>query len=509
MKPNILKHFPAILFVAMLFFAHPVLAVEHPVTDHPNIIYILTDDLGYGDVHALNPERGKIPTPHMDRLAEQGMVFTDAHTSSSVCTPTRYGILTGRYNWRTRLQSRVLRGFDRPLIDADRLTVAGMLQQQGYTTACIGKWHLGLGLPTTTGKSPTGKNGKDVDWAGRITGGPVDLGFDYYYGISASLDMPPYIYIENDRFVGAATATKAFNRKGPAHPDFEAVDVLPEIGRKTVEFIKQQRRADKPFFAYVPFTSPHTPILPSKEWRGKSELGKYGDFVMQTDAVVGQIVAALDAAGLGKNTIVIVTSDNGCSRKQAKAEELQEMGHYPSAQFRGYKSDLWDGGHRVPFIVRWPARVDGGTTSDQLICLTDLMATCAELSGATIPENAGEDSVSFAAAFEGKPIESTRQGVIHHSVDGSFSYRQGKWKLLLSTGSGGWSKGKTSDGVVGQLYDMDTDPGETSNLYTSEPDVVATLLAQLESDVARGRSTDGADQKNDVPVKIWKNKKKK
>ena len=203
MKPNILKHFPVILFVAMLFFAHPVLAVERPVTDHPNIIYILTDDLGYGDVHALNPERGKIPTPHMDRLAEQGMVFTDAHTSSSVCTPTRYGILTGRYNWRTRLQSRVLRGFDRPLIDADRLTVAGMLQQQGYTTACIGKWHLGLGLPTTTGKSPAGNNGQDVDWAGRITGGPVDLGFDYYYGISASLDMPPYIYIENDRFIGA------------------------------------------------------------------------------------------------------------------------------------------------------------------------------------------------------------------------------------------------------------------------------------------------------------------
>ena len=508
MKSNILKQSSAILFVAALFPSFPVLAEERPDVDRPNVIYILTDDLGYGDVHVLNPDRCKIATPHMDRLAKQGMTFTDAHTSSSVCTPTRYGILTGRYNWRTRLQKHVLKGFDRPLIDADRLTVAGVLKKQGYTTACIGKWHLGLGLPAVKGKPNIGKNGKDVDWSGRISGGPVDLGFDYYYGISASLDMPPYIYIKNDRFVGAATTTKKWMRKGPAHPDFEAIDVLPEIGRKTVEFIKQQQ-ADKPFFAYVPFTSPHTPILPSKEWQGKSKLGNYGDFVMQTDAVIGQIVAALDAKRLSKNTIVIVTSDNGCSRKQAKADELKKMGHYPSAQFRGYKSDLWDGGHRVPFIVRWPARVDAGTTSDQLICLTDLLATCAELSGATVPANAGEDSVSFAAALEGKPIQSTRQGVIHHSIDGNFSYRQGKWKLLLSKGSGGWSKGKTSDGIAGQLYDMATDPGETTNLYTSQSDVVAALLAQLESDVARGRSTAGTDQKNDVPVKIWKDKKKK
>ena len=206
MKPTSINHFHAAIFVAVFLAASSGLAAERPITDRPNIIYILADDLGYGDVQALNPERGKIPTPHMDRLAEQGMTFTDAHTSSSVCTPTRYGIMTGRYNWRTRLQSRVLRGFDRPLIDADRQTVAGVLQQQGYSTACIGKWHLGLGLPTTTGKSPAGKTGKGVDWAGRISGGPVDLGFDYFYGISASLDMPPYIYIENDRFIGAARA---------------------------------------------------------------------------------------------------------------------------------------------------------------------------------------------------------------------------------------------------------------------------------------------------------------
>lgn len=504
MKNSIIKRFTATLVASLALASANVYAAQKA----PNIIYILADDMGYGDVQVLNPERGKIATPHMDQLAAQGMVFTDAHTSSSVCTPTRYGILTGRYNWRSRLQAAVLYGFDQPLIDSNRLTVAGLLKEQGYTTACIGKWHLGLGIPTTTGNPARGRKADHVDWTGRISGGPVDLGFDTYYGISASLDMPPYIYIENDRFVGEATAIKEFhpNRKGPSHPDFEAVDVLPEIGRKTVEFIQRQQ-ADQPFFAYVAFTSPHTPILPSKEWQGKSELGPYGDFMMQTDAVIGQIVDALDAAGLGDNTLVIVTSDNGCSAKPSKAAELEKAGHYPSAQFRGYKSDLWEGGHRVPFIVRWPAGVAAGSSSDQLICLTDLMATCADLSGAKLPDNAGEDSVSFAPALQGEAIQTTRNGVVHHSISGQFSYRQGQWKLLLSSGSGGWTRAKMPKGTVAQLYDMEADPGETKNLYQSHPEIAAKLLAQLESDVARGRSTDGADQSNDAEVKILKGKK--
>jgi arylsulfatase A-like enzyme len=469
----------------------------------PNIIYILADDLGYGDVQCLNPERGKIATPKMDQLAAQGMVFTDAHTSSSVCTPTRYGILTGRYNWRTRLQSGVLFGFDQPLIAPDRLTVAGFLREQGYNTAAIGKWHLGMTMPTTDGKPTHGKNATNVDWKGTLTDTPFHHGFDYYYGIAASLDMPPYIFIENDRFVGEATAIKEFhpNRKGPAHPDLEAADVLPEIGRKSVEYIRQQK-AEKPFFMYIALTSPHTPIAPSKEWQGKSPLGSYGDFVMQTDAVIGGIVGAVDAAGLADNTIVIVTSDNGCSAKPAKAAELEAAGHYPSARFRGYKSDLWDGGHRVPFIVRWPAGIKAGSISDQTVCLTDLMATAADLTGSTLPANAGEDSVSFAPALKGQPIVSTRAGVIHHSIGGKFSYRQGKWKLLLANGSGGWTKEKMPAGTVAQLYDMEADPGEQNNLYDSHPEVVQRLVAKLESDVERGRSTAGPEQSNDVPVRL-------
>ena len=476
----------------------------------PNIVYILADDLGYGDVHVLNPERGKIATPHMDQLAKQGMVFTDAHTSSSVCTPTRYGILTGRYNWRTHKQRGVLNGYSAPLIASDRLTVAGFLKEQGYMTACIGKWHLGLGLPTTDGKAVDKKGASNIDWAGVIEDGPVSLGFDIYYGIPASLDMPPYIYVENDRFVGACSTTKAFHRTGPAHEDFEAVDVLPEIGRKAVAFIQQQD-VSRPFFAYVAFTSPHTPIVPSEAWQGKSGLGAYGDFVMQTDAVIGEIVAAIDEAGLGDNTQVIVTSDNGCS-PQAGFSQLQQQGHYPSAQFRGSKADLWDGGHRVPFIVRWPAGVEAGSSSDQLICLTDLMATCADVTSTEIPAGAGEDSVSFLPALKGKPIASDRSGVIHHSISGHFAYRQGKWKLLLAKGSGGWTspteKQVSKDAPEAQLYDMENDPGETKNLYETHPEIAKRLLAQLKADITCGRSTGAGAAMNDIKkIQLWKNQR--
>ncbi|MFC1766436.1 arylsulfatase [Planctomycetota bacterium] len=480
----------------------------------PNIVYILADDLGYGDVQCLNPERGKIATPHVDRLAAQGMVFTDAHTSSAVCTPTRYGILTGRYNWRTHLQAGVLVGYSEPLIVRDRLTVAGFLKAQGYATACVGKWHLGLDMPFVNGR-PEERHPKNVqmDWRSAIKNGPVTVGFDYFYGIPASLDMPPYIYIENDRFVGEGTSVKGFStdingenlRMGAASKDLEAVDVLPEIGRKAVEYISKQKG---PFFAYIAFTSPHTPIVPSDEWKGKSEIGAYGDFVMQTDAVIGQIVDAVDRAGLAKNTLIIVTSDNGCS-KYADIDSMKKQGHYPSAHLRGSKADLWDGGHRVPFIVRWPEGIMAGSYSEQTICLTDLMATCAELLGTQLPETAAEDSVSFLPALSGKPIVSNRIGIIHHSVSGHFAYRQGKWKLLLAKGSGGWSapreKAVPKDSLEAQLYDMEKNPGETTNLYVSHPEVVQRLLTQLEADVQRGRSTKGPDLKNDAQeIELWK-----
>ncbi|TWU44208.1 Arylsulfatase [Novipirellula aureliae] len=478
--------------------------------DTPNIVYILADDLGYGDVHCLNPERGKIDTPRMDQLAAQGMVFTDAHSSSAVCTPTRYGILTGRYNWRTHLQTFVLMGYGQPLIDKDRVTVADFLKGQDYHTAAVGKWHLGLGLPTTDGK-PANRQGSNVDWTGVITDSPVHHGFDYFYGISASLDMHPYIYIENDRFVGECTVRKNFwqNREGPAHADFEAVDVLPEIGRKATDYIKQQK-AGEPFFLYVALTSPHSPISVAPEWQGKSELGPYADFVMQTDHVIGRIADAVDAAGFGENTLFVVTSDNGCSANPSDAPALEAQGHYSSAQYRGSKSDLWDGGHRIPFIVRWPNRVEAGSECDQTICLTDLMATCSDILGTSTPPTAGVDSVSFLPALQGKPIVSTRNGVVHHSISGHFAYRQGKWKLLLARGSGGWTSPKEAeaanqDAPMAQLYDMENDPSETTNLYASQPEVVARLLEQLEADVARGRSTDGVADQNDVDrIKLWK-----
>jgi arylsulfatase A-like enzyme len=479
-------------------------------TSKPNIVYIIADDLGYGDVQCLNPERGKIATPRMDQLAGEGMTFTDAHASSSVCTPTRYSVLTGRYNWRSRLQAQVLMGFDPPLIASDRMTVADVLKQQGYNTACIGKWHLGLGMPTVNNEPMNEEGVSNVDWKGKITGGPIDLGFDYYYGITASLNIPPYIYIENDRFVGDEIVMQKTGRKGPKEKNFDNVQTLPLLTQKAIDYIHQQDAAT-PFFLYYALTAPHTPIVPTQEWRGKSGIGDYGDFVMMTDAAVGEIVDAIDAAGFGDNTIIIVTSDNGTS-KWCGTKKLLEQGHYFSAQYRGSKGDLWDGGHRIPFFVRWPAQVKAGTVCDQLISLNDLMATCAELTGSDLPENAGEDSVSFLPALSEQPIVSTRAGVIHHSFSGHFSYRVGKWKLLLAKSSGGWTSPTEAEAPAGapsiQLYDMEKDPGETTNLYDSHPDVVEHLLKLLESDVARGRSTDGRDQQNDLEeIVLWKSGK--
>ncbi|MDO6736285.1 arylsulfatase [Wenyingzhuangia sp. 2_MG-2023] len=472
----------------------------------PNVIYILTDDLGYGDVKYLNPD-GKIDTPQMDHLASQGMIFTDAHTSSSVCTPSRYSIITGRYNWRTKLQKGVLWGFSPPLIENNRLTVANFLQNQGYHTACFGKWHLGMDLPfngtPAVGRYPKKPN---VNWKGTIKNGPTDRGFDTFYGISASLDMPPYIYIQDDKFIGECEMTLSGKKLSPKNPEFKAVDVLSKIGEKTIDYIKNYK-GDKPFFTYVAFTSPHTPILPSKEWVGKSELGKYGDFVMQTDDVIGKIVNAVDEMGLTENTIIIVTSDNGCS-KHAGISDMIQKGHYPSGKFRGSKADLWEGGHRVPFIVRWPKEVTAGTKSNETICLTDFFSTMSEITKQNIPNGFAEDSYSFLPALKGKKIISNRKGIIHHSVSGHFAYRQGKWKLLLAKGSGGWSSPRENEAKTApkvQLYNLENDPGETTNLYKKHPEIVEKLLEQLKSDVYNGHTTKESQFKNDIEdIVLWK-----
>jgi len=474
-----------IISLLALILCSPLAASE---LTKPNIVYILCDDLGYGDVQCLGGERSKIATPKIDRMASQGMIFTEAHSSSAVCTPTRYGILTGRYNWRSRLQKGVLHGYSEPLIAPDRLTVPALLQQHGYATACIGKWHLGMGLSAKELAKP-------------IDNGPTARGFDYYFGISASLDMPPFAFIENDHFTEAPTVEKKFGRKGAVAPGFEAVDVLPALTRKAIDYIGAQAKADKPFFLYLPLNSPHTPIVPSKEWQGKSGLGNYGDFVMETDWAAGEVLAALDHAGIADNTLVFLTSDNGCS-PAAGIPELEKQGHYPSELRRGHKADIWDGGHRIPFIVRWPARIKPGRRSDQLICLTDLMATCADVLGAKLPDNAGEDSVSILPALLGTAEKPLHEAVVHHSISGAFAIRQGEWKLELCTGSAGWSKG--GDGEPNQLYDMTKDVGERANEYKTHPEIVERLTKLLEKYIADGRSTLGTPQKNDAAIVIRK-----
>lgn len=479
----------------------------------PNIIYILADDLGYGDVHVLNPDRGKIPTPHLDRLAREGMIMTDVHSGSAVCTPTRYGVLTGRYAWRTRLQQGVLWGLSAPLIAPGRLTVGELLRDHGYETAGFGKWHLGMdwaGGPTDAVDVGQVK----IDYTRPIRNGPIARGFQSFFGISASLDMAPYIYIDDDRLVGAATVRQTtWFRAGPAAPDFQAVDVLPELTRRTVEYIEarapEKNAKAKPFFIYLALPSPHTPIVPSPEWAGKTGLGDYADFTLQTDWVVGEVMAALRRAKIDDNTLVIFTADNGCSAVPAKAAELEKNhGHFSSAHFRGFKADLWEGGHRVPFLVRWPARVRAGTVSDHVICLTDLLATVAEIVEAPLPADAGEDSASFLPTLLGRP-QPLRPPVVHHSISGHFAIRDGSLKLLFARGSGGWSSPTEAEAEklqlpAVQLYDLATDPGERTNLASSRPDDVARLSLLLARMVSDGRSTSGPSQTNDVPVEVWK-----
>lgn len=464
--------------------------------EKPNIVFVLCDDLGYGDIKCLNPERGKIATPGVDRLAREGMIFTDAHSGSSVCTPTRYGLLTGRYSWRTKLQDGVVQGFDDNLIAEDRPTVASFLKQQGYHTGIVGKWHLNFNyqdsksgqiIPKTKGRAlaPIGST---------IPDGPEKRGFNYFHGFHHAGSMK--VVIEHDKVI--------------AHED--EIHMLPRITQHSVDYINARGVDKKPFFLYVPYGSPHTPILPTKEWQGKSGISPYADFVMETDDGFKQILDALDKNDLTKNTIVIFSADNGCS-KAAGFKVLEKHGHYASAHMRGSKADLWDGGHRVPFVVRWPGKVEAGSTSDQLICLTDFFATTADTLGIPLPKASAEDSVSFLPAFKGEPIVSTRNGVIHHSVSGHFSYRMDNWKLLLSYGSGGWSAINEKTAIKkkapeAQLYDLSKDPSETTNLYHKHPEIVDKLLKQLTEDVNSGRSTEGEASKNDIDhIKLWKSKK--
>ncbi|GAB3651589.1 arylsulfatase [Echinicola sediminis] len=480
---------------------------EKATTTPPNIIYVLADDMGFGDVGANNPE-SKIATPHLDQMAAAGMRFTDAHTSSSVCTPTRYGILTGRYNWRSRLKDGVLWGDSEALIDSTRATVASVLSQHGYHTAFIGKWHLGWNW----GKDAAG----NIDFTQPVTYNPNDNGFDYAYGHVASLDIPPYVYVENGKVTAVPTdSTQSKDkygwwRKGMTSPDFDHWDVTPNFFRRGISYVKERATTGEPFFLYLPLPSPHTPILPTEEWQGKSGLNPYGDFVMMVDDYMGQLLAAVKEAGIEENTMIVFTTDNGAS-PASQIGELIAQGHYPNGVYRGHKADIYEGGHRVPFIVKWPKVVTAGSVNEQTICTTDLMATCADLVGYQLKDNEGEDSYSFLPLLSGEKVEGDfREAIVHHSVNGSFAIRKGEWKLAMTAGSGGWSYPTPKEvEAMGdslppvQLFKLSEDPSEQKNLQADYPEKVEELQALLTKYIKEGRSTPGVSQANDGE-KVWK-----
>jgi arylsulfatase A len=451
------------------------------------------------------------------------MIFTDAHTSSSVCTPTRYNVLTGRYNWRTKLKSGVLNGYGPALIEDNRLTFASLCREQGYQTAMIGKWHLGMGLPIREQKDSERdfskeKNNKNmyVDWSKPLTRTPTSNGFDYFWGHGASLDFPPYVYIENNRYTSTNVRyvskkdvgiNSAF-RSGWIADNFDPHNTLDEFCDRAAHYI-QKVDEKKPFCLYVPLTSPHTPIIPTKRWQGKSGIGDYGDFCMQTDAGVGKILKALDEKGIADNTIVIFTTDNGCS-PAADIKNLQKHGHYPNGIYRGTKADIWEGGHRVPHIVRWPAQVKPGTQTSRLTVLGDIVATMADICEVPLADHSAEDSVSYHQVLKGVTIDSEQhKAVVHHSVSGQFSIRRGDWKLIFCAGSGGWSAPKDSDALMQglpkfQLYDMKNDPRETKNIINAHPELVGQLTQLMKTFIEDGRSTPGEKQLNHDGKNSWR-----
>lgn len=490
----------------------------------PNIVVLYADDLGYGDVKCYNPERGLIPTPHIDRLATQGMRFTDGHSSSGVCSPSRYTILTGRYHWRSRLQGGIVGLWGAPLITPDRMTIGSLAQKQGYRTACVGKWHLGWNWPIppaqkklfrTTGyrgkKDLTATDEHRAAWRAAfsqpIPGGPTAVGFHEYFGTDVP-NWPPYCFIENDRTVGIPSeygAPELFiknqaSQQGPALEGWTLEPVLPALGDRAAAFIKREAKTLKPFLLFLPFTSPHTPLSVNEEWKGKSGLNLYADFVMETDAIVGQVLQALETSGAAKDTLVIFTSDNGCA-PYIGVTDLEKRGHYPSGSLRGYKADAWEGGHRVPFIVRWPGVVKPGTVNDQLVHQADLLATFAEVLETKLPANAGEDSFSLLPLLRGgdRPVRETS---VSCSISGVPSLRLGDLKYIAAPGSGGWGKGGDQSQPV-QLYDLARDIGETKNLATSDAKRLKQMQARLEKLITQGRSNPGKPQGNDVKVRRY------
>lgn len=444
----------------------------------PNIVIIFADDMGFGDIQSYNAE-SLVPTPNLNALAAEGMKFTDAHSSSAVCTPSRYSLLTGRYAWRTELKKGVLNAESPLLIDTKRETIAGMLKKADYQTIMVGKWHLGLGEG-------------QPDYSGLLSPGPNILGFDYFYGIPASLDMAPYVYIENEQVVSPLTGKKiaaskhrrgggeGFWRKGEIGDGFNHQEVLPKLTEKAVGKIAEAATNDKPFFMYFSLPSPHTPWLPAKDFQGVSGAGSYGDFAANTDHVVGQVTAAIRAAGIEDNTIVIYSSDNGA---HWKPQDITQYTHRANGDWRGQKADIYEGGHRVPLIIKWPEKVQTGSQSAAPIVLNDIVRTMASIAGVQPKQGAATDSYDFSPVLLGQSDKFKREPMIHHSIQGRFAIRVGDWKLVEGKGSGGFSKPANIKAKKGQspfeLYNLALDPAEQTNLADKEPARVKSMLIKL------------------------------
>ncbi|HEY2411068.1 MAG TPA: arylsulfatase [Pirellulaceae bacterium] len=482
----------------------------------PNIVVIYTDDQGYGDMSALNPQ-AKFQTPNLDRLAREGLLFTDAHCADTVCTPSRYALLTGRYSWRTSLKSGVLHAEGDCLIAKGRMTVASLLREHGYRTAMFGKWHLNMRFPGSVGKR---------DWSQPIADGPTEHGFDEYFGIPASMNYGVLTFIENNR-VTDPPSLWTHRKQTPEHntfrfvPPYDAqpqsdtdIEIAPSFrddiclqvcAEKAVEFIARQAdaaKAGKPFFLYLALNSPHLPHCAAAEFVGKSQVDAYGDFMLETDYRIGQVLAALDRHGLTGDTLVFQSSDNG--PETGYAERHNQYHHASNGEFKGGKRDIYEGGHRVPFVMRWPAVIKAGRTCEEPVGQVDLLATCADIVGAKLPSSAGEDSYSLLAAMRGEDYPRPLRGpLIHHSASGYFAIRDQQWKLNLFRGSGGslaprLIRPKGSEPPM-ELYDMKDDWRETTNVYDQQPDVVGRLTTAATRIVQGGRSTPGVAQQNDGP----------
>ncbi len=447
-----------------------------PAAADPNILLILVDDMGYGDPGCYNPE-SKVPTPSIDALAAGGLRFTDAHAPGPLCHMSRYGLMTGRYPFRTDVSVWPTQ----PLIDEGQTTVPSLLRDAGYATAMVGKWHLGF---------------RENGYENPLPGGPVDRGFDSFFGLRASTDIPPYFYIRGDRAVApptdqiGANATDGWSpiqgefwRAGGIAPGLELKDVTPRLTDEAIAAIGGRDTA-KPLFLYLAYPSPHTPWLPGDDFTGKSGAGLYGDFMMMVDAEIGRILGALEAADMTGDTLVFFSSDNGPVWYE---KDVERFGHSSVGDLRGMKADAWEGGHRMPFIARWPGTVEAGTTSARTISFTDLLATCAELTGQELPAGAGADSFSFLPVLQGKEA-APRPPVVMKSGRGHMTIRHGDWKLIDRPGSGGFSPMEAIPGKTGQLYDLSKDLGETTNLYADEPEIVARLEAEMKRIVEAGGS---------------------